>query len=141
MNRIRRTSDKTPARIGAAAIEFAVIAPLMILFTFGLIEIGRFMLVKQSATHATREGARAAVRPTADVDTVIDRVTEELAILSITDADIEVDPNPLTNAVPGSQVTVRVRISIDSISWVPDYFNFPVSDIVAESTMRRESTN
>jgi Flp pilus assembly protein TadG len=141
MNRIRRTSNRTPARLGAAAIEFAVIAPLMILFTFGLIEIGRFMLVKQSATHATREGARVAVRPTADVDTVIDRVTEELAILSITDAAIEIDPNPLTNAVPGSQVTVRVRISIDSISWVPDYFNFPVSDIVAESTMRRESTN
>lgn len=140
MNRIRRTPN-AGGRLGAAAIEFAVVAPLMILFTFGLIEIGRFMLVKQSATHASREGARVAVRPTADADSVIDRVNQELAIMSITNAVVELEPNPLEDAEPGSQVTVRVRIGIDSISWVPDYFQFPVADIVAETSMRRESTN
>lgn len=138
---IMRRKRKARGRLGAAAIEFAVVAPLMILFTFGLIEIGRFTLVKQSATQATREGARVAVRPSADVSSVVDRVTEELAIMSITSASIEVDPDPLTVAEPGSQVTVRVRVPIDSVSWVPGFFQFPINDIVAESTMRRESTN
>ena len=41
-----------------AAVEFALIAPLMMIFTFGLVEIGRLSLVKQTAMHASREGAR-----------------------------------------------------------------------------------
>ncbi len=113
----------------------------MILFTFGLIELGRMMLVKQTATHATREGARIAIRPTADRDEVIDRVNEELALLSIDNATVELVPNEIDQADPGSQVTVRVRIDIESVSWIPNYFDFSASQIVAESSMRRESTD
>ena len=118
-----------------------MIAPLMILFTFALIEVGRFMLVKQSATHASREGARAAVRPTADTASVIQRVNEELALVSIEGATVEVVPTWIEDAEPGSQVTVRVLIDISAISWVPGFFDFTATQIVAESSMRRESTN
>ena len=141
MNRIRRITNKSNARRGASAIEFAMIAPLMILFTFGLIELGRFMLVKQTATHATREGARIAVRPTSDSNDVLERVNEELALLAIENATVEIEPSSIEDALPGSQVTVRVRVDIASISWIPDFFNFDAAQIVAESSMRRESTN
>ncbi len=127
-------------RRGAAAVEFAVIAPLMILFTFGLVEIGRMMLVKQTAIQATREGARVAVRPTAEDQEIRDRVNEELALLGITNAAVEMVPASLENADPGSTVTVRVRIELASVSCVPGFFDFAVSEIVAESSMRREST-
>ncbi len=66
MNIIRKRNRKSASRLGASVIEFALIAPLMITFTFGLVELGRMMLVKQTATHATREGARLAVRPLAN---------------------------------------------------------------------------
>ena len=128
-------------RRGASAVEFAMIAPLMIAFTFGLVELGRIMLVKQTATHATREGARIAVRPTANNNDVIERVNEELELLAIENATIEVEPSSIEDAEPGSQVTVRVRVNIASISWIPNYFAFDTSEIVAESSMRRESTN
>lgn len=141
MNRIRKSTRRSEARRGASAIEFAIIAPLMILFTFGLIELGRMMLVKQTATHATREGARIAVRPTADRDEVIQRVNEELALLAIENATVELEPNEIEGAEPGTRVTVRVRIDIDSVSWIPNYFDFAATEIVAESSMRRESTN
>ena len=118
-----------------------MIAPIMMLFTFGLIEMGRFILVKESATHATREGARMAVRPFATDDEVVARVNEELAIMSIQGATITVDPPDLEDAEPGSMVTVRVQISPDSISWVPGIVNLGAANIIAESTMRRESTN
>ncbi|MGI9472377.1 MAG: TadE/TadG family type IV pilus assembly protein [Rubripirellula sp.] len=135
------SSKKQRQRRGASAIEFALIAPLMIMFTFGLVELGRMMLVKQTATHATREGARVAVRPTADRDEVIQRVEEELALLSITGATIETIPASLEDAEPGSDVTIRVSIDIGAVSWIPDWFEYDVTDIVAESCMRRESTD
>uniref|UniRef100_UPI00356926B3 TadE family protein n=1 Tax=Novipirellula sp. TaxID=2795430 RepID=UPI00356926B3 len=72
---------KKATRLAASAVEFALVAPLMIAFTFGLVELGRMMLVKQTATHATREGARIAVRPTATTSDVVDRVNDELALM------------------------------------------------------------
>ncbi|MFK8114413.1 MAG: TadE/TadG family type IV pilus assembly protein [Rubripirellula sp.] len=129
-------------RRGTSAVEFALIAPLMILFTFGLIEIGRVMLVKQTATHASREAARVAVRPTADYQDVIDRATEELSVLGIQDAStIELVPSSLQDAAPGTPVTVRVLVDAASVSWVSGYFDFTFSEIIAESSMRRESTD
>jgi Flp pilus assembly protein TadG len=112
----------------------------MLLFTFGLVELGRYMLVRQSATHATREGARVAIRPTADQDEVIERVTQELSLFSLDSATIETEPASIDDAEPGSEVTVRVRIDVASISWVPEYFDLGATQIEAESCMRREST-
>ncbi len=134
----RRPSEK---RRGAAAVEFAVIAPLMMMFTFGLVEIGRIMLVKQSAIHATREGARVAVRPNAQDQEILDRVNNELALMGVEGAVVEMEPSSLDFAKPSSLVTVRVRIDLAAVSSFPAMFDFAVSEIVAESSMRRESTD
>ena len=127
-------------RRGSSAVEFAMIAPLMILFTFGLVEVGRLMLVKQTLTHATREGARVAVRPNADITDVTQLIRDELLVLEIEDPVIETEPASLELAEPGAAVTVRVRVGINSVSWVPGYFNFAVDEIVAETCMLREYT-
>ena len=127
-------------RSAVAAVEFAVIAPIMMLFTFGLIEMGRFMMVKNQAVQATREGARFAVRPSADSDAVIAVVNASLRSLAINNATIELEPEILTNAEPGSFVTVRVRIDPDEVSWVPDFMDGTIPDMVVETIMRREST-
>ena len=127
-------------RRGAAVVEFAMIAPIMIMLTFGLIEIGRLMLVQQTATYATREGARISVRPNADNDDVETRVQEELALFGIDNAIIETVPSAISTAAPGDPVTVRVRINAADVSWVPGFFDWAIDEIVAESAMRRETT-
>jgi Flp pilus assembly protein TadG len=53
----RRCRDET----GAAAVEFALILPVVILLLFGIIEFGRAWNVMQVLTDAAREGARVAV--------------------------------------------------------------------------------
>ena len=43
---------------GAAAVEFALILPVLLLLVLGLIEFGRVYNVQISLTNAAREGAR-----------------------------------------------------------------------------------
>lgn len=46
---------------GATVVEFAVVAPLLFLLLFGVIEIGRLIATYTSVSAAAREGARYAV--------------------------------------------------------------------------------
>lgn len=128
-------------RFGAAVVEFASIAPVMILFTFGLIEISRVSMVKQTVTHATREGARVAVRPNATTQDVINQINQELSAFELTNAVIETVPAAIEVSEPGANVTVRVRLDMGSVSWVPNYFLFSDGEMLVETVMRRESTN
>jgi hypothetical protein len=46
---------------GATAAEFTLVLPLVLLFLFGIIDVGRLMWTLNSAEKATQMGARAAV--------------------------------------------------------------------------------
>jgi Flp pilus assembly protein TadG len=46
---------------GGAAVEFALILPLLLMLIFGAIELGLLLYNKQILTNATREGARVGV--------------------------------------------------------------------------------
>ena len=45
---------------GAAAVEFAIVAPLLFVLIFGIIEFGAILYNKSVITNASREGARYA---------------------------------------------------------------------------------
>lgn len=58
---------------GAAALEFAVLLPLLVTLVFGSIEFGLVCYNKQVITNAGREGARMAITGGGDVvQTVLD---------------------------------------------------------------------
>jgi hypothetical protein len=46
---------------GAAAVEFAVVLPLLVLLLFGSIEFGLLLYNQEVITNASREGARAGI--------------------------------------------------------------------------------
>lgn len=46
---------------GASAAEFALVLPILLLFLFGIIDVGRLMWTLNGAEKATQMGARAAV--------------------------------------------------------------------------------
>jgi Flp pilus assembly protein TadG len=55
---VRRLLSCTSA---ASAAEFAIVLPLLLLFLFGIIDVGRFMWEYNQAEKATQVGARVAV--------------------------------------------------------------------------------
>ncbi|MEM5328150.1 TadE/TadG family type IV pilus assembly protein [Paraburkholderia sp. JHI2823] len=66
---------------GVAAVEFALVLPVLLLLLFGIIEMGLFLYDKAVITNASREGARAGVvlkspKPTtSDIQTVVTNYT------------------------------------------------------------------
>ncbi|MCS7467214.1 pilus assembly protein [Stieleria sp. ICT_E10.1] len=131
---------KKQTRRGAATVEFALIVPVMLTFTFGLIEMGRISMIKEAVVQASREGARVGIRPTASIEDVQTRINEELAIMNLTSAVVTITPSFLEEAEPGDDIKVRITIPISEVSYVPGFFSFEGLDIVAETVMRREST-
>jgi Flp pilus assembly protein TadG len=51
---------RTRADRGAAAVEFALVLPVLLLLLFGIIDFGRMVHAKVTLTEAAREGARTA---------------------------------------------------------------------------------
>ena len=53
-------------RVGATAVETAVVIGVALMFLFGIVEYGRFLAVLHGAHHAARVGARYAAVHTGD---------------------------------------------------------------------------
>ena len=95
---------------GASAVEFAFIAPLLILLAFGTVEFGRAFQVQSTLSAAAREGVRmmalqnnqATARATA-------RSVAASLRPALTDAQITFTPAacPITYS-PGTTVTVKI---------------------------------
>ncbi len=65
---------------GTAAVEFALLLPLLVLLLFGIVEFGLALYRHQVLATASREGARAGIRQTVPSPTVaeIERVARNV---------------------------------------------------------------
>jgi Flp pilus assembly protein TadG len=80
MKTISRDADWQDDR-GATALEFAIVAPLLLILIMGMLEFGLMYNAQITVTHAAREGARLAA-----VDT-FDQATVEQRAFPLTSAD------------------------------------------------------
>lgn len=128
-------------RRGAAAVEFALVAPIFFLFVFGIIEYGRMVMVQQVITNASREGARRAVLDGATANVVTSAVKDYLdsATLDGDDATISFPQGDPEVAEYGEPVEVRITIPFNDVSWIPTPFFLDGKTLGASTVMRRET--
>jgi Flp pilus assembly protein TadG len=129
-------------RRGAAAVEFAIVAPVFFMMVFGMIELGRAIMVQQILTNAAREGVRVGVldSPTPTASVVTTTVTNYLQKAGIAGATVTIDPSEPTTAGYGAPVTVTVQIPFSSVSWLPaPWFLKSTTQLKASTVMRRET--
>ena len=129
-----------PVRRGAAAVEFAVVLPLLMFFTLGIIEYGRLVMVQQILSGASREGVRLAVADTATTSQVASQVNSYLASARVPNASVTVSPSPPSSAADGTPVTVTVSIPFSQVAWLPPLFNLGTT-LQSTSVMRRDRGN
>ena len=130
------------ARRGAAVVEFAVLAPLLFLLIFGMIEYGRMVMVQQLITNASREGARVAILDGSTNSYVIAKAKATVGgAVPLQDSDVTTSPTNITTAAAGTSVTVTVGVNFDDVSWLPHAFWLGGKRLSAASVMRREISN
>ena len=112
---------------GQTLIEFALIAPIMFIFLFGIIDFGMALNRRIVIEHAVREGSRwAAVHITSDPSTCIDvqdRTAERAGGSAIQPDEVGVhyfnESGPTTSPMAGD--TVRVT--------APFQYSFPLMSV------------
>ena len=81
---------------GNALVEAAITVPILLLLMVGIFEVGRAYETWQVVTNAAREGARMAVTPNSDTDTVEALVKKYMAdgqLNKAAVATVDVDTN------------------------------------------------
>jgi len=131
---------RAKAQRGAAVVEMAVVAPILLSLMFGIIEFSWYMSAQQTVTNATREGCRVAViKGTSDQD-VINRINEYLAPAGLTNCTISLR----RATVDDPTETVVVSLPYSQISLLGDMGSmFPGlcdKTITATCSMRKEGT-
>ena len=129
--------SRVTRRSGAAAVEFALIAPLLIVLVFGMIEFGRMFMAEQVLTNAAREGARKAILPGATDDQAQTTIDDYLNSANITGFSRSISPST-TNADGGTAITVTVSVPYSSVSWLPISNFLSGKTLSAKVVMRKE---
>ncbi len=133
-------------RRGVAAVEFAFLAPLLLLLLFGLLQVGRIIEVMQLMDNAAREGARLAsqaqiinqvgaftqIHASSGLPNVQDTVREYLVAAGVVGAsqvnDVQVTfqflDGDLTRTDPyqglqGERFLVTVALPAQDVNWTP----------------------
>jgi Flp pilus assembly protein TadG len=124
-------------RRGAAAVEFAIVAPLLFMLVMGFIELGRGLMVQQVLTNASRVGARQAITIGATLDQVTSSVTSYANGASVGNVSVDCTPSPAA-AAAGDMVTVTVTVDYAQVSWLPSPWFMGNTTLTASSVMRKE---
>lgn len=133
---MRKISRYTPnERRGATAVEFALTAPVFLLFLMAAFEFGWLNVVRHTADNAAYEAARSAVVPGASVAEATAKADTLLRVVGARGATVTVSPNPVT--VSADKVTVNIRIPMDQNGLIVPRFTGKTT-IEAESTLRTE---
>ena len=161
---LRPARHRQPRR-GAAVVEMAVITPVLLMFIFGMIEFGRFIMIGQLSVNATREGDRYAVQADTTPTQVKELTKKYLAGAGVPDSAISMlaldrqvgntdplytpqnagwvaisdDANALKAVPAGTPIRLRMQIDYDKVTWLPrGLFIAQTSKISSATVMRKE---
>lgn len=117
-----RTGRRSEA--GTATVEFAIVLPLLMLILVGVLEWGRYFVLRESVVHAAREGARGGTLLDA---TQADACAAALAFLSTIglapscpgDIAVDMDAKIAGGGGPLPAVAVQIDVLFESVTKLP----------------------
>jgi Flp pilus assembly protein TadG len=122
-------------RCGAAAVEFALAAPIFFLFLLAAFEFGWLNVIRHTADNAAYEAARTAMVPGATAAEARRKATGLLRIVGARGAKVNITPSVLTPET--EQVTVEIDIPMNRNALITPRFA-KNGTLHSESTLRTE---
>jgi Flp pilus assembly protein TadG len=130
-------------RRGAAAVEFALVAPVALLFVLAAIEFGRAMFLQHVAVNAARTACRHAILGSSSTATAQSTASQMLAAVSVSGGTTSITVNQqadrdVETAAPGETIQVTVAIPFKANSWLPSALYLGNSSLTGQVTMAKE---
>ena len=125
---------------GANLVEFAILAPLLILLLLGIAEFGWKFGQFNDVRHGAREGARhAAVNAGVLNGSADDVATYVCNAMDVTAAVSQIEVTlAQTGSDPGDTGTITITATVDSLSGAPLIASFLPSDLTSTVDFRLE---
>ena len=126
-------------RRGIALTELAIVLPLLLTVTFGVMEYGWMFLKAHQVANAALQGARVGARPDATAATITTAVNSAMSSAGIPAAayTTTITPNNPTTLSAGQQLRVRVQVTYSQIGLGLPLIPVP-TNLTSEVTMARE---
>jgi len=139
--RMLRRAQAPDGDRGAAMVEFALVLPILLLLTLGIINFGYLFGQQLSLNQAVREGARAAVVANGLTDTTVqDKVRNAVGgLIPAGDVTAAADTDCGTTSGVGQELTVTADADGTELLVPMPIPGFPTSfDLSAEAVFRCE---
>ncbi len=139
MNPSKRTKYRRPkhTRIGASAVEFAVVAPVFFLFLLGIVDVSRLIMAQTVLINASREASRVAIvqgSTSAEIEETAVKFAEAGLVNGVT-VDVSVTQSTVSD---NEFVTVTLSVPFSQVSWSGMLLGFGDHHVTGATTMRRE---
>jgi|SRR4051812_48175351 hypothetical protein len=123
------------SRRGAAAVEFAITAPVFFLFLLAAFEFGWLNVMRHTADNAAYEAARAAMVPGATAADATNKANGLLNIVGARGATVVITPSVITPTTKDVTVAIDIPMNRNGLI-VPRFTQKTV--LHSESTLRTE---
>jgi len=105
---------------GVALTELALVLPLLLLLTFGVLEYGWLFTKAAELGNAARHGARVGVRPGANSAQVKADIASFMQLAGLNSAQYQVllTPSEVAGLAPGQTFTVRITVPYSQVELI-----------------------
>ncbi len=126
MSTLRRRSARSSRR-GATAVEFAIVAPVLLLLTFAVVDYGWYFTCIQGVDRVAREAARVGGQTPLDMDPVGTAQSKADALIAGTFPANQM-PHTTSAVVNGDHIEVAVSVEFSPlVGFVPTPSTYSVT--------------
>jgi len=115
----RRNSER-----GAAAVEFALVLPVLLILVLGIVEFGRAYNVQTTLSAAAREGVRVMALQSSASEARAATKTAALPTVVLSDGEIAVSPSSCV--VTGSAASATVTVTYP-MTFITNFFGTSIT--------------
>jgi Flp pilus assembly protein TadG len=130
----RRATER--ADDGAAAVEFALVVPLLVMLVFGIVGFGVLFAQQLSLSNSARQGARFGVVASHSCAQILHEVQQSATTLGMKETDVAVEVTSMSGTATATPCPAATSYSGSTATTVPCQGSDPDDEIIVTTGYR-----